>query len=43
QGAIIEGYEPKPEYISSGKYPVSRSLYFYVKKDHIGKVPGIDA
>jgi len=43
QGATIEGYEPKPEYISSGKYPVSRSLFFYVKKAHIGKIPGIDA
>ncbi len=42
QGAVIEGYEPTPENISSGKYPVSRSLYFYVKKAHIGKVPGLE-
>ena len=43
QGAVVDGYEPTPENISSGKYPVSRSLFFYVKKAHIGKVPGIDA
>jgi phosphate transport system substrate-binding protein len=41
QGASINGVEPKPEAISSGKYPISRSLYFYIKKAHIGKVPGI--
>ncbi len=41
QGATINGVEPRPETISSGKYPISRSLYFYIKKAHIGKVPGI--
>jgi len=29
------------ETISSGEYPVSRSLFFYVKKNHIGRVPGL--
>ena len=29
------------EAISSGKYPVSRSLYFYIKNAHVGKIPGI--
>ena len=42
QGALIEGYAPRPEYISSGEYPISRSLFFYVKLAHIGKVPGIE-
>ncbi len=41
QGAAINGVKPEPEAISSGKYPISRSLYFYVKKAHVGKVPGI--
>ena len=27
--------------IATGKYPVSRPLFFYVKKDHVGKIPGI--
>ena len=27
--------------IADGDYPVSRSLYFYVKKAHVGVVPGI--
>ena len=41
QGAIVEGNPPTFENISSGKYPVSRSLYFYVKNAHVGKIPGI--
>ena len=24
-----------------GKYPISRPLFFYVKKAHVGRVPGI--
>ncbi|UOD34133.1 PstS family phosphate ABC transporter substrate-binding protein [Deferribacteraceae bacterium V6Fe1] len=42
KGATVDGYEPTFENISSGKYPVSRSLYFYVKKNHLGKIPGIE-
>jgi phosphate transport system substrate-binding protein len=41
QGSIVEGVAPEFEKISSGDYPVSRSLYFYVKKAHVGVVPGI--
>ena len=41
QGSIIDGAEPEFEAISSSEYPVSRPLYFYVKKAHVGKVPGI--
>jgi len=41
QGSIIDGEEPTFEAIASGQYKVSRPLYFYVKKAHIGTVPGI--
>ena len=41
QGSFINNTQPTFENISDGAYPVSRSLYFYVKKDNIGKVPGI--
>jgi len=41
QGSLVDGTDPSFENIADGKYPVSRSLYFYVKKAHIGKVPGI--
>ena len=41
KGAMVDGVEPVPANISSGKYPVSRSLFFYVKVDHISKVPGL--
>ncbi len=41
QGAKIEGKAPEFEAIASGAYPVSRPLFVYVKKAHIGSVPGI--
>lgn len=41
QGSEVEGNLPTFENISDGKYPVSRSLFFYVKKAHVGKTPGI--
>ncbi|AGW14626.1 PstS family phosphate ABC transporter substrate-binding protein [Megalodesulfovibrio gigas] len=41
KGAIVNGVKPDPKTVSSGEYPISRSLYFYVKADHIGKVPGL--
>ena len=41
QGSLIDGKAPTFENIASGDYPVSRSLYFYVKKANIGKTPGI--
>ncbi len=41
QGSMINGSEPEFETIASGDYPVSRPLYFYVKKAHIGSVPGM--
>ena len=41
-GALIEGVEPTFETIADGSYAVSRPLFFYVKKQHIGVVPGIE-
>ena len=41
-GAVIDGTEPKFESIADGSYSVSRALYFYVKHNHIGVVPGIE-
>lgn len=41
QGAIIDGVKIDFEAIANGSYPISRPLYFYVKKSHIGKVPDI--
>jgi phosphate transport system substrate-binding protein len=41
QGLKIGGVEPTYETISSGDYPISRSIYFYVKNAHVGTIPGI--
>ena len=41
QGSPVGGIEPTFENIASGEYGISRSLYFYVKKAHVGVVPGI--
>ena len=41
KAATVEGVEPNYENISSGKYPIARPLFFYVKKGHIGLIPGI--
>ena len=42
QGSTIDGVEPDFNTISDGSYPVSRSMYFYVKKAHVGVIPGIE-
>ena len=41
QGSLVDGSEPTFDNIANGKYPVSRPLYFYVKRDHVGQIPGI--
>jgi phosphate transport system substrate-binding protein len=41
QGSPVDGIEPTFEAISAGDYPVSRSLYFYVKNAHVKSIPGI--
>lgn len=39
--ATMSGVVPSVDSIASGDYPVSRPLYFYVKKQHIGVIPGL--
>ena len=39
--AKINGVSPTPKTISGGKYPVSRSLFFYTKNSHSKKVPAM--
>ncbi|PWR20216.1 PstS family phosphate ABC transporter substrate-binding protein [Zavarzinia aquatilis] len=41
QGSHIGGVAPTYENVQAGTYPVSRPLFFYVKKYQIGSVPGI--
>ena len=41
KGAYIGDVEPSFENIVEGDYPVSRSLYYYIKKAHVGIIPGI--
>lgn len=41
QAAKVDGVAPTYEDVSAGKYPVSRSLYVYVKNAHVGTIPGI--
>jgi len=41
KGAVINDVEPEFENIASGDYPISRSLYFYVKNNHIGVIEGL--
>lgn len=42
QGSNVNDHLPTFDEISAGSYPVSRSLYFYVKKAHVGIIPGIE-
>lgn len=42
QGSTVEGSLPTFENIAEKVYKVSRSLFFYVKKAHVGSVPGIE-
>ena len=41
QGSLVDGEDPSFENIAEGKYPVSRPLFFYVKKAHVGTIPGM--
>ncbi len=41
KGAQVDGVEPTFENIAAGDYPVSRSLFFYIKKEHVGTIPGL--
>jgi phosphate transport system substrate-binding protein len=42
QGNKVEGVEPTFENIASGDYKVSRPLYIYAKKEHVGVIPGME-
>jgi phosphate transport system substrate-binding protein len=41
QGSRVDGEDPTFEAIADGAYPVSRPLYFYVKKAHVNAIPGM--
>ena len=41
KGAQIDGMAPSFDAIAGGDYPVSRPLYFYVKKAHVDVIPGL--
>lgn len=41
QVATMGGVVPSTESIATGEYPVSRPLFFYVKTQHIGVIPGL--
>jgi phosphate transport system substrate-binding protein len=41
RAAAIDGVAPTNEAIQDGSYPLSRSLYIYVKKAHVGVTPGL--
>ena len=41
KGAAVNGVKPSPQTIASGQYPLSRSLYIYVKKSQVGVTPGL--
>jgi len=41
QSAVVDGTPADFELIASGDYAISRALWFYVKHQHVGVVPGI--
>ncbi len=41
QGAAVDGVVPAFETVADGSYPISRPLFLYVKKAHVGMIPGI--
>lgn len=41
QAAKVDGVAPDYKDIATGKYPVARSLYVYIKNAHVGVIPGI--
>ena len=41
QGSVINGVAPSMGTIADSSYKVSRPLFFYVKKEHVGVVPGL--
>lgn len=41
QGSFVDGEQPTFDAIADGSYPVSRPLFFYVKKAHVDVIPGM--
>jgi len=41
RGSFVDGVQPTFDAIADGQYPVSRPLYFYVKKAHSQVIPGM--
>jgi len=41
KGSLIDGVAPTFDVIADGVYPVSRPLFFYVKKAHVDVIPGL--
>jgi len=41
KGAAVDGVTPTFDAIADGDYPVSRPLFFYVKKAHVDVIPGL--
>ena len=41
KGAVVDGVSPTYDSVASGKYPASRPLFIYVKKQHVGVIRGI--
>jgi phosphate transport system substrate-binding protein len=41
KGASVDGSMPTYETIASGEYKVSRPLFIYAKKQHVGTIPGM--
>ena len=41
KGSAVDGVVPTFDAIADGDYPVSRPLFFYVKKAHVDVIPGL--
>jgi len=41
KGATVNGSKPTFDNIASGSYPISRPLYYYIKEQHLGTIPGL--
>jgi len=41
KGAVIDGVAPSYDTVADGSYKVSRPLFLYVKKAHVGVIPGL--
>jgi phosphate transport system substrate-binding protein len=42
KGVALDGVAPEFDAIAAGKYKGARRMYVYIKKAHIGAVPGLD-